>query len=112
MSYIFKDLQERFEANQDSILKTVEARSRDRLKFLESTIERRKTKDIEDIEGILAELEAAMEFAQGRMRIKMLGAKEALMGGVSRVVLGDARQAQPVRRALDGIGTVLFGGGR
>ena len=57
-----------------------------------------------------AELEAAMEFAQGRMRIKLLGAKEALDGGVSRVVLGDARHGEPIRQALDGVGTVLFGG--
>jgi superfamily II DNA or RNA helicase len=56
----FKTLQERFEANQDPILATVEARSRERLKFLENTIARRKAKDVEDIEGILSELEAAI----------------------------------------------------
>ncbi|MFT7670926.1 MAG: acetylglutamate/LysW-gamma-L-alpha-aminoadipate kinase [Planctomycetota bacterium] len=55
--------------------------------------------------------EAAMESAQGRMRIKMLGAKEALDGGVKRVILGDARNEQPVRRALDGAGTVILGAG-
>lgn len=55
------------------------------------------------------EFDAAMEFAEGRMRIKMLGAKEALDGGVNRVVLGDARQGQPVRAALDGAGTALLG---
>ncbi|MCB9913556.1 MAG: [LysW]-aminoadipate kinase [Planctomycetes bacterium] len=46
------------------------------------------------------ELDAAMELAQGRMRIKLLGAREALAGGVRRVVLGDARGAGCVRRAL------------
>jgi [amino group carrier protein]-L-2-aminoadipate 6-kinase len=51
----------------------------------------------------------AMQFAEGRMRIKMLGAKEALDGGVGRVVLGDARNGQPVRVAMDGTGTVLMG---
>jgi acetylglutamate/LysW-gamma-L-alpha-aminoadipate kinase len=56
------------------------------------------------------ELQAAMEHAQGRMRIKMLGAQEALAGGVARVVLGDARHARPVRQALDGMGTVIHGG--
>ena len=54
-----------------------------------------------------AGLEEARERAEGRMRIKLLGAEEALAGGVGRVVLGDARGAQPVRRALDGEGTVV-----
>lgn len=57
---LFATLQERFELNQDAILATVEARSRDRLKFLGNTIDRRKAKDIEDIQGILAELKAAI----------------------------------------------------
>ena len=45
--------------------------------------------------------------AQGRMRMKLLGAQESLAGGVRRVVLGDARCSQPVRRALAGEGTVI-----
>ena len=39
--------------------------------------------------------------------IKLLGAKEALEAGVQRVVIGDARGANPIRRALDGEGTVI-----
>ncbi|GAB4263443.1 MAG: [LysW]-aminoadipate kinase [Candidatus Promineifilaceae bacterium] len=50
---------------------------------------------------------AAQTYAEGRMRIKLLGAKEALTGGVARVVLGDARIAQPISRALAGVGTVI-----
>lgn len=46
-------------------------------------------------------------YAEGRMRIKLLGAKEALRGGVYRVILGDARQEQPIQRALAGEGTVV-----
>ncbi len=45
--------------------------------------------------------------AAGRMRIKLLGAQEALDNGVQRVILGDARQPQPVSRALAGAGTVI-----
>lgn len=45
--------------------------------------------------------------AEGRMRIKLLGAKEALEAGVQRVVIGDARGEKPIMRALDGQGTVL-----
>lgn len=49
----------------------------------------------------------AENFAQGRMRIKLLGAKEALEKGVHRVVIGDARGENPILRALDGQGTVI-----
>lgn len=45
--------------------------------------------------------------ALGRMKKKLLGAKEALDGGVQRVVLGDARGEAPVRQALRGSGTVV-----
>jgi [amino group carrier protein]-L-2-aminoadipate 6-kinase len=54
-----------------------------------------------------AEVEEYLPFAQGRMKKKVLGAAEALAGGVSRVVLGDARSAQPISRALAGAGTVI-----
>jgi len=54
-----------------------------------------------------AELPAAIERAEGRMKIKLLGAGEALAGGVGRVVLGDARGPRPVRSALEGRGTVI-----
>lgn len=49
----------------------------------------------------------AAAFAQGRMKKKVLGACEALTGGVARVVIGDARLAQPITRALAGAGTVF-----
>lgn len=45
--------------------------------------------------------------AQGRMKKKILGAAEALTGGVGRVILGDARVQQPVSRAIAGQGTVI-----
>ena len=55
-----------------------------------------------------AEIEAiSQNVAAGRMRIKLLGAQEALAGGVQRVILGDARQSQPVSKALAGAGTVI-----
>jgi acetylglutamate/LysW-gamma-L-alpha-aminoadipate kinase len=52
-------------------------------------------------------IEEFKQFAEGRMRIKLLGAKEALDQGVGRVVLGDARRKNPVRDALAGMGTVI-----
>lgn len=54
-----------------------------------------------------AEVEDYLPVAQGRMKKKVLGAAEALAGGVGRVVLGDARAAHPVSRALAGEGTVI-----
>lgn len=45
--------------------------------------------------------------AQGRMKKKVLGAIEALAGGVGRVILGDARVPQPISKALAGAGTVI-----
>ena len=54
-----------------------------------------------DLDGV------SQTYAQGRMRIKLLGAKEALAGGVQSVVLGDARCEMPIRRALAGEGTVI-----
>lgn len=54
-----------------------------------------------------AELDAYKPFAAGRMRIKLLGAKEALDAGVQRVILGDARIPQPIQAALAGHGTTI-----
>src|SRR3954451_12327983 len=54
-----------------------------------------------------AEVEEFLPVAQGRMKKKVLGAAEALSGGVGRVILGDARISQPVSRALAGQGTVI-----
>jgi acetylglutamate/LysW-gamma-L-alpha-aminoadipate kinase len=48
-----------------------------------------------------------MVHAEGRMRIKVLGATEAIDQGVGRVIFADARVGQPVRRALAGEGTTI-----
>jgi acetylglutamate/LysW-gamma-L-alpha-aminoadipate kinase len=44
-----------------------------------------------------------MEYAQGRMRKKLLGAQEALRGGVQRVYIGSAS----LQAVLDGVGTTI-----
>ena len=53
------------------------------------------------------EVESFMAFAHDRMKKKVLGAAEAVRGGVKRVVFGDARIAKPVQNALGGKGTVI-----
>jgi len=70
-------------------------------------------KDLNDEESLIQELEpAGIEeaigtYAQGRMKKKLLGAKEALEEGVQSVILGDGRIPNPVTAALQGIGTVI-----
>jgi [amino group carrier protein]-L-2-aminoadipate/L-glutamate 6-kinase len=51
------------------------------------------------------DLERASEWAQGRMKRKVLGAQEALTGGVRRVIIADGRTDNPVTQALSGQGT-------
>jgi acetylglutamate/LysW-gamma-L-alpha-aminoadipate kinase len=54
-----------------------------------------------------ADLAVAEAKAGGRMKKKLLAAREAMATGVPRVVLADSRQAQPVQAALAGEGTVI-----
>jgi [amino group carrier protein]-L-2-aminoadipate 6-kinase len=54
-----------------------------------------------------AEAPSAVELAAGRMRKKVLAAREALEAGVGRVVIGPSAVEEPVRRALAGEGTVF-----
>ncbi len=55
----------------------------------------------------VAQLPSALEAAQGRMKKKVLGAEEALMGGVGRVIIADGRVENPISGALAGRGTVI-----
>jgi [amino group carrier protein]-L-2-aminoadipate 6-kinase len=53
------------------------------------------------------DVESYLEFAQDRMKKKVLGAAEAVQGGCGRVIFGDARLEKPVSQALAGKGTVV-----
>ena len=53
-------------------------------------------------------VEAAMAAAAGRMKKKVEAGCKAVTAGIGRVVFADARVPQPVRRALDGRGTVVL----
>jgi len=53
------------------------------------------------------EVGGAAAIARGRMRVKVLAAQEALLGGVIRVVLADGRVSSPISRACQGHGTVF-----
>ncbi len=52
-------------------------------------------------------VEQSLEFAEGRMKKKVLGASEALALGVGKVVFADGRVERPVAGALAGRGTVI-----
>ncbi|MBI4394236.1 MAG: [LysW]-aminoadipate kinase [Euryarchaeota archaeon] len=51
--------------------------------------------------------ETIERFAQGRMKKKLLGAKEAIEAGVPRVILALASVEKPLTRAIEGVGTVI-----
>jgi acetylglutamate/LysW-gamma-L-alpha-aminoadipate kinase len=46
-----------------------------------------------------------MQFAEGRMKKKVMGAVEAIGEGVGKVIFADGRIAEPISRALAGAGT-------
>jgi len=52
-------------------------------------------------------LEFFLNFAYGRMRKKMIAAREALDGGVQSVVIASSQVPHPVEEALNGQGTVI-----
>ncbi len=65
-------------------------------------------RDINDATSLIhtipiAEFESCMAYAQGRMRKKLLGAQEALQGGVSRVCIGN----ESLQAVLAGAGTMI-----
>jgi superfamily II DNA or RNA helicase len=69
-------LRERFDRSQKAIRATADARSDDRLKFLKSTLERRRLGDVTDIAGLLDELARALKLeieASSRMVQTELG---------------------------------------
>jgi acetylglutamate/LysW-gamma-L-alpha-aminoadipate kinase len=56
----------------------------------------------------VTELDNLLQFAQGRMKKKILACRGALERGVGEVILADARLHEPVHAALAGAGTHLF----
>jgi hypothetical protein len=66
------DLRTRFDRFEDAIRNATESRSRDRLKFLENTLERRKQGDIDDITGLLTELESTLRRELEPAKVKQL----------------------------------------
>lgn len=57
----FDALRTRFDKQRDAVLAAVEARSKDRLRFLMNTIDNRKRKEADDIRQVLDDLERALK---------------------------------------------------
>jgi [amino group carrier protein]-L-2-aminoadipate 6-kinase len=69
-------------------------------------------RDPEDLTSLIPhvgreEFEESLGFARGRMRKKLLAAREAREGGVPRVIIAASTGPDPVERALAGHGTVF-----
>jgi len=60
-SSLFDALKLRFERLQESVLQTIDTRSKDRLKFLTNTLQTRKQQEVSDIEMVLNELETSIQ---------------------------------------------------
>lgn len=58
---LFDALRTRFNRQQEAILKAVDARSKERLRFLTNTLETRKQQEVDDIGTVLDELETAIQ---------------------------------------------------
>ena len=67
-------------------------------------------KNFPDESSLIAQIpkehaEKFMEFAEGRMKKKVMGAVEAIDAGVGRVIFADGRVESPITKALEGAGT-------
>lgn len=58
---LFDALRVRFDRQQEAILKAVDARSKERLRYLNNTLQTRKQQEIDDISTVLEELETAIQ---------------------------------------------------
>lgn len=69
-------------------------------------------KDLDDENSLVREIKKEniddyLQYAQRRMKKKVMGAIEALEQGVGKVIFGDARIENPITKALEGEGTVI-----
>ena len=69
-------------------------------------------KNVEDESSLIKYIDKSgiseyMEFAKRRMKKKVMGAVEAIEGGVKEVIFGDARIEKPVTNAANGKGTII-----
>ncbi|MFZ4436846.1 MAG: DISARM system SNF2-like helicase DrmD [Syntrophales bacterium] len=83
---LFDVLKDRFERQENAVMAAIEARSRDRLKFLENTLDRRMKSEIEDVLTVLDELEASIrkELGQSDKPIQLALFSEEELGQIKK----------------------------
>jgi len=83
---LFDVLKDRFEHHEDALMAAVEARSRDRLKFLENTLDRRMKSEIMDVQTVLDELESSIrkELEQNGQPIQLSLFNEEELGQIKK----------------------------
>ena len=69
-------------------------------------------KDVDDPKSLIKNIEAekiddCLDFAQGRMKKKVLGVKKAIDMGVETIHWGDGRIENPISKLLEGEGTLI-----
>lgn len=87
-------ISEHYDRYQDNILNAVEARSKERLRFLENTLQRRRASDIEDITSLLNELEKTIR-------------KEIDDSGAIQMELWQEDERQQLRKDVDALNARL-----
>lgn len=69
-------------------------------------------KDVTDPSSLVSHINADsisdfQQYAQGTMKKKLLGAREAFQAGVTKIYWGDSRTLHPVKQVLAGKGTII-----
>ncbi len=118
---LFEGLRRRFDRNEDSILQSVEARSRDRLGNLETTLESRKQQEIANIATVLDELERAIQdelrkekepeqlalFSEDE-RTQVRRDTEALKLRLARIPIEKEQEIEAIRQRFEGYAVRTF----
>jgi superfamily II DNA or RNA helicase len=122
---LFEGLKRRFDRHRDAILQSVEARSRDRLRNLENTLEGRERQEISNITAVLDELEKAIEQELKKAvapeqlvfkfpnytdeeRLQVRRDTEALKQRLSRIPDEKRQEADAIRHRFDGYAARTF----
>lgn len=122
---LFEGLKRRFDRHQDSILQSVESRSRDRLRNLENTLESRKQQEIRNITAVLDELQRGIEQELKKAvepeqlvfrfpnytdaeRLQVRRDTEALRQRLSRIPEEKREESEAIRQRFDGYAARTF----
>lgn len=118
---IFDGIAGRFSKQEEALLQTVEARSRDRLRNLQSTLENRKEQEIKNIRTVLSELAKAIEaelkkdtepqqlalFSEDE-RLQVRRDTDALRARLARIPAEETEEIAAIEQRYDGFAARTF----